>query len=226
MQKAQRILVCESDPLLAELLRARLGSAGYAIDVAQDGLDALERVKQHLPDALIVGDFLPWVDGFELVRRLREDDPRETARDVPIMMLSRKIGDEDVLRALRIGVSEYVVKPFSVPELLARLDKIIRQNQIHKWAKSLQRKVRTPVSIPAHLWLGDGREIDCLVRDVSEDGFMAQVATRLEPGSWSGLSLPAHGVLRAQVRWCRSQQLGGLFERRLHLHQDNFLEAA
>jgi DNA-binding response OmpR family regulator len=226
MADRQHILVCENEPLLVELLQFRLKAAGYNVEVADNGLEANARLQQRLPRALIGGDFIPFVDGFELLRRLREDDEREDARDLPVIMLSRRTDDGAVLQALRLGVSEYVAKPFSAPELLARLEKVLRQGQIHRWAKSLQRKVRTPVSIPAHLWLADDRELPCTVRDLSENGFMAQLPEKLEQGSWLGLLLPGHGVLRAQVRWCRNSQMGGLFERRLQLQDTVYSQAA
>ncbi len=118
------ILVCDDDPLLVDIVKFRLASRGYEVDVASDGGDALERIRARRPDAVVLDYMMPVMDGVALLRRLRENP--ET-RQIPVIMLSARKQEADVVGALELGASDYMVKPFSPEELVVRLARLLDQ---------------------------------------------------------------------------------------------------
>ena len=119
------ILVCDDDPLLVDIVKFRLTARGYNVDVAADGGDALERVIAAKPDAIVLDCMMPVLDGLQVLRRLRENG--ET-RDIPVIMLSARKQEADVVGALELGASDYMVKPFSPEELVVRLTRLLEQS--------------------------------------------------------------------------------------------------
>ena len=116
------VLICDDDPLLVELLEHRLRQHGYETVTAHDGGEALALLAGATPDAVILESMLPVCDGNELLRRMRGD---ERLKDIPAIVLSARTKDHDILRALELGASDYVTKPFIPDELLARLDRLV-----------------------------------------------------------------------------------------------------
>jgi len=118
---SQKILVVDDEPHIVELVRYNLTQAGYAVISAFDGRDAAARVRQDRPDLVILDIMLPHVDGLEVCRQIR----RESA--VPIIMLTAKGGELERVVGLEIGADDYVTKPFSPRELVARVRAILRR---------------------------------------------------------------------------------------------------
>lgn len=119
-----RVLVVEDDGLAADMLRFILEREGYAVTHAADGRQARQRIEQDTPPALAVLDIdLPYHDGFELIEAIRTDG---RWREVPILMLSSKGTELDIVRALDTGADDFIVKPFQLEELKARVRRRIR----------------------------------------------------------------------------------------------------
>ena len=116
------VLICDDDPLLAELLEHRLGQRGYETAVACDGGEALAMIEARQPDAVILESMLHVHDGPELLRRIRENT---RLKDLPVIVLSARKRDHDILEALELGASDYVTKPFIPDELIARMVRCI-----------------------------------------------------------------------------------------------------
>jgi DNA-binding response OmpR family regulator len=116
------VVICEDDPLLTELLEHRLGQRGYETAVARDVHEALALLKERSPDAVIMESMLPGQDGHEVLRWIRENDQ---LKDLPVIILSARKQDRDIVEALELGASDYVTKPFILEELLARLARLI-----------------------------------------------------------------------------------------------------
>jgi two-component system phosphate regulon response regulator PhoB len=132
---APRVLVVEDDAAIAELLRYNLEAEGYLSTVVGSGEEAELQVAEDHFDLAIVDWMLPGLSGIELCRRLRR---REDSRMVPILMLTARGEEEDRVRGLGIGADDYVVKPFSLPELLARVKALLRRASPNRVADSLQ----------------------------------------------------------------------------------------
>jgi two-component system KDP operon response regulator KdpE len=122
IRQRQTVLVVDDDPRIRSLVAAELQAAGYRVVGAADGTAGFLAFLKHRP-ALVVTDLaMPGRDGFDLVREIRERDA------TPILVLSVRAADGDKIRALDLGADDYVVKPFSVPELLARVRAQLRRS--------------------------------------------------------------------------------------------------
>jgi two-component system phosphate regulon response regulator PhoB len=119
-----RILIVEDEEALTLLLRYNLEAAGYDIESVARGDEADLRLREAIPDLVILDWMLPGVSGIELCRRLRS---RPETRQLPIVMLTARGEESERVRGLSTGADDYVVKPFSVPELLARVAALLRR---------------------------------------------------------------------------------------------------
>ena len=119
-----RILVVEDDDALGTLLRYNLEREGYSVSLATDGEEALIQAEEQLPDLVVLDWMLPRVSGIEVCRRLRQ---KPQSRNVPIIMLTARGEESDRVRGLDTGADDYVVKPFAVTELSARIRAVLRR---------------------------------------------------------------------------------------------------
>jgi two-component system phosphate regulon response regulator PhoB len=150
-----RILVVEDDDALGTLLRYNLEREGYSVSLATDGEEALIQAEEQLPDLVVLDWMLPRVSGIEVCRRLRQ---KPQSRNVPIIMLTARGEESDRIRGLDTGADDYVVKPFAVTELSARIRAVLRrlrpglaEDVVVRGALSLDRS--------AHRVSRDGEEI-------------------------------------------------------------------
>jgi len=125
MRANARILIVEDEESLVTLLRYNLEKAGYRVESVERGDEAELRIAEEPPDLLLLDWMVPGVSGVELCRRLRARE--ETAR-LPILMLTARGEEADRVRGLATGADDYVVKPFSLPELLARIAALLRRS--------------------------------------------------------------------------------------------------
>ncbi|MFC4013202.1 response regulator transcription factor [Nonomuraea purpurea] len=117
-----RLLIVEDDPNILELLAASLRFAGFDVTTAKSGLDAVAAVQRHRPDLVVLDVMLPDLDGFEIVRRLRGG-----GLHTPVVFLTARDETEDKIRGLTIGGDDYVTKPFSLEEVVARIHAVLRR---------------------------------------------------------------------------------------------------
>ncbi|WP_342235554.1 response regulator transcription factor [Inquilinus sp. OTU3971] len=126
MPSKPKILVVDDDELLRDLLEFRLRSRGYEVELAEDGEAALEAASASPPDLIVLDGMMPGLDGFQVLQRLSDND--ET-RDVPVIMLTARRQEQDVVAGLSLGAQDYLVKPFLPDELLLRIQRILRSRQ-------------------------------------------------------------------------------------------------
>lgn len=117
------ILVVEDDDAIRRGVRDALAFAGYRVEEAADGVSALERILSARPDMVLLDVVLPGIDGFEILRQTRAACPQ-----LPVIMLTARGTEEDRVHGLRSGADDYVVKPFSATELLARVEAVLRRS--------------------------------------------------------------------------------------------------
>ena len=128
ISRPSKILITDDERDLVEMLAFSLGRRGYEITRAYDGLEAWERVKEERFDLLILDLMMPGLDGWEVCRFIRKsDDPQ--IRETPILILSARAMAEDRVRGLEIGAEDYITKPFSLMELVLRIDKLLNRRQ-------------------------------------------------------------------------------------------------
>lgn len=118
---ARRVLVVEDDKHIVDLLRLYLEHDGFGVLKAYDGVSGLELARAQRPDLIILDLMLPRLDGIELTRRLRQES------DVPIIMLTARSTERDKLNGLNLGADDYVTKPFSPREVVARVRTVLRR---------------------------------------------------------------------------------------------------
>src|SRR3989454_9386499 len=118
----KRILVIEDNPDLAYGLRNNLEIEGYEVEVAKDGTRGLSRARTANPYLVVLDLMLPGMDGFRVLRALRED-----GHGMPVLILTARGEEADKVRGLRLGADDYVTKPFGVLELLARIEALLRR---------------------------------------------------------------------------------------------------
>ncbi|MGO9899266.1 MAG: response regulator transcription factor [Solirubrobacteraceae bacterium] len=117
------VLVVDDEPTIAEVVARYLERAGYGASIATDGISAIEQAARRRPDLVVLDLMLPGIDGLEVMRRLREQD-----RDrIAVILLTAKGEESDRVTGLRLGADDYVVKPFSPAELVARVDAVLRR---------------------------------------------------------------------------------------------------
>ncbi len=147
-----RVLVVEDDSAIAELLEWHLGKAGYAVRQTPDGEEALLIARETPPDLVLLDWMIEGIAGLELCRRLRRLP--ETA-NVPIVMLTARGQEEDKVRGLETGADDYITKPFSPRELVARIEAVLR---------------RIRPALAGHDLAGGGLSMDVAAHKVTRDG--------------------------------------------------------
>ena len=135
-QAGGKILVVDDEPHIVELVRYNLAQEGFTVSVAYDGHEAIEKAKKDAPDLVILDLMLPYVDGLEVCRHIRKES------SVPILVLTAKHGEQERVVGLESGADDYVTKPFSPRELVARVRAILRRT-----AREAQRPAATPIAV-------------------------------------------------------------------------------
>jgi DNA-binding response OmpR family regulator len=130
MSPKHRILICDDDPLLIELMSFRLKAKGFDVITASDGEEALAKLVSEQPSLIVLDAMMPRLDGFEVLSRMKGDG---AVSHIPVIMLTARKGEKDIVSALERGADDYLVKPFIPEELLARLSKLLaRQAPRHQ----------------------------------------------------------------------------------------------
>ena len=124
--RRDRILIADGDPLVRRFVGALLVNNGYDVHLAEDGEAVLRSAVAQKPRLLLIDLVLPGKDGFEVLHALKEDPA--TAR-LPVLILSVKDREEDVVKALSLGAEDYLSRPFSTQELLARIRRILERTE-------------------------------------------------------------------------------------------------
>lgn len=119
-----RVLVVDDEPRYLRLIRFNLEAEGYHVASAATGEEGLTALARQVPDLVVLDVMLPGMDGFEVCSRIRE------VSTVPIIMLTARGAEEDKVRGLRLGADDYVAKPFSAQELLARVEAVLRRSRL------------------------------------------------------------------------------------------------
>lgn len=120
----QKILIVDDETSIRGMLRMALETNGFSVDEANNAKNAQDRIQQQMPDLLLLDWMMPGTSGVELVRRLRKEDK---TRQLPIIMLTAKDGDDHSIQALDTGADDFVTKPFSPKALVARVKAMLRR---------------------------------------------------------------------------------------------------
>jgi two-component system phosphate regulon response regulator PhoB len=123
-EKHINVLVVDDEPAIREMIRFALGRSDMTVRCAEDAKEALRKIADQAPDIILLDWMMPNMSGPELTRRLRKDT---LTRDIPIIMLTAKVSEDDKVTGLNSGADDYVIKPFSPRELIARIAAVLRR---------------------------------------------------------------------------------------------------
>ena len=118
------ILIADDDPILVEILRFRLEGAGHSVRVARDGEQALSEARADPPEIIVLDSMMPIMGGPEVLAELKSD---ADLRDIPVVILTARDGEADIVAGLKSGAAEYLTKPFIPQELLVRISGLVGQ---------------------------------------------------------------------------------------------------
>jgi DNA-binding response OmpR family regulator len=166
-----KLLVAEDDPKQAELLRRYLEHQGHAVTVVGDGRAALDAIRRDPPDLLVLDVMMPRLDGLDVCRVLRRES------DLPVLMLTARSTEDDLLLGLDLGADDYLTKPYSPRELAARIRTLLRRARVPTVASAVLRVGDLHVDPVRHEVRAGGREISCTPGE-----FQLLEAMAAEPG--------------------------------------------
>jgi DNA-binding response OmpR family regulator len=164
------VLVVEDEPTIADVVARYLERAGYGTRVAADGLQAIASVEHHRPDLVVLDVMLPHIDGLEVMRRLREHE----AAQIPVILLTARGEEADRVAGLRLGADDYVVKPFSPVELVARVDAVLRRTDAAPLPGAVLRIGDITIEPAARRVLVHGEEVQLTQREFDVLLFLAR----------------------------------------------------
>jgi len=121
---AHKILLMEDDEMTAELIEFLLKRQGHEVKTAIDGAEGEKLLSEWQPQLVVLDVLMPFVDGFTVLKNIRSN---ATTKDLPVLMLTAKTGERDIVQALDMGANDYLVKPFQPAELLARINRLSRE---------------------------------------------------------------------------------------------------
>jgi DNA-binding response OmpR family regulator len=150
---SEHVVVAEDDVRQAEVVRRYLRAAGYRASVVHDGRSAIELVLRSRPELLVLDVMMPGPDGIAVCRALRRES------NVPVLMLTARRDDDDLILGLEAGADDYLMKPYNPRELMARVRTMLRRNQ---WSPDAVLRVgEVAVDVPGHHVTVAGRRVDC-----------------------------------------------------------------
>lgn len=167
------VLIVDDDVKLVQLLKTYFDKEGFLTYSANDGLDALQIVREKKPDIMVLDLMLPGLDGWDVCRRIRRDN------DIPIIMLTARDEESDRLIGLEIGADDYVTKPFSPKEVVARAKVILRRSNREVLRQEPIRAGSLVIDLERHEVLQDGQAVDLTPTEFKILEFMAANAGKV-----------------------------------------------
>jgi DNA-binding response OmpR family regulator len=177
MARKANVLVVDDEPHVLRLVKANLESSGYKVSTAVDGEQAVELTRREMPDVVVLDIMLPKLDGYAVCRRIRE------FASVPILMLTARSTEVDLVHGFEVGADDYLTKPFAVSELLVRVQALLRRS---KWPEQIisRQHFRTgPIEIDfaQHRVTASGQDVKLTPTEYRLLTYLASNANRVVP---------------------------------------------
>lgn len=208
---ADRILIVEDDDGIRETLKYHLVAAGYVVSEARDGAIGLRLARTSRPDLVLLDLMLPGMSGMEFCRALRRSSR------VPIIMVTAKDSEVDKIVGLELGADDYITKPFSVREVLARVNAVIRRSRADTVERSIPERDQIGnflIDRPAHRVLVDGKDVKLTAREFELLSFLIANSGRVQSRDvilqqvWGAGFMGDPKTVDVHVRWLREKFAG------------------
>ncbi|MDI6605186.1 MAG: response regulator transcription factor [Thermoanaerobacteraceae bacterium] len=158
----QTILVIEDESHILELLKYNLEAAGYNVELADNGKEGLEKCFECLPDLVLLDLMLPDMDGFDICKTIKRD---EQCKNIPIIMLTAKSEEFDKVLGLELGAEDYITKPFSIRELLARIKVVLRRSKNEKEVDEIIKFGDISIDTNKHMVYKNGKILNLTLKE-------------------------------------------------------------
>lgn len=141
MESKTRILIVDDEPINLDFFDVMLSRLGFQVDRAEDGEEALERIKDFQPDLVLLDNIMPKLSGWEFTRILKNDEEYEDFSGTPVIMFSAMDDVKDKVEGFELGVDDYITKPFNFSEVLARIRAVLRHRALSKQVAAKERRL-------------------------------------------------------------------------------------
>ncbi|WP_238882511.1 response regulator transcription factor [Clostridium sp. YIM B02551] len=159
---SEKIFIVDDEEHILELLKFNFENAGYKVDTATNGVDALKKIKAEPPKLILLDVMLPGMDGYDVCKEIR----RESAtQNIPIIMITAKSEELDKILGLELGADDYITKPFSVREILARVKAVLRRTTSNTTTERAFNVYNISVDFIKHEVLKDGQKVDLTLKE-------------------------------------------------------------
>lgn len=158
----EKVLIVDDEEHIVELLQFNLVNAGYKVITANNGLDALKKVKENKPDLLLLDLMLPGMDGLDVCKEIKRD--KETSK-TSIIMLTAKSEELDKILGLELGADDYITKPFSIRELLARVKAVLRRSSSDEISEEIYEIGRLKVDFERNEVLINNEKVELTLKE-------------------------------------------------------------
>jgi DNA-binding response OmpR family regulator len=136
-----KILIVDDEPINLEFFDVMLSKLGFEVEKAENGEEALSLLDAFRPDLIILDNIMPGLTGWEVTKKIKNDEEYEEFRDVPIVMFSAMDAVEDKIEGYELGVEDYITKPFNFSEVLARIRAVLRSGELHRQISRRERRI-------------------------------------------------------------------------------------
>lgn len=152
-----KILVIDDEEHILELLKFNLELSGFDVCVSSEANEAIELIGREKPDLLLLDWMLPKISGIDILRKIRQD---ENIYDLPVIMLTAKNMEDDKIQGLNVGADDYITKPFSIKELMARINTVLRRYRVSDKSQSIIEAGNIVLNTDQHGLTVDGHAVD------------------------------------------------------------------
>ena len=140
MEEKAKILIVDDEPRNLDFFDVMLGKLGFEVDLAENGIIALERISKSKPDLILLDNVMPRMSGWQVTRLLKQDPAYAEYRDIPIIMFSAMDDVRDKIEGFELGVDDYITKPFNFSEVIARIRAVLKNREIHRMNRVKERR--------------------------------------------------------------------------------------
>lgn len=147
MDKKTKILIVDDEPINLDFFDVMLSKLGFEVVKAEDGEEALEKIKDEEPDLIILDNIMPKMSGWKLTKLLKKSEEYADYRDIPVIMFSAMDDVKDKIEGFELGVEDYITKPFNFSEVLARIRAVLRSRELSRQVVLKERKIASIESL-------------------------------------------------------------------------------